>query len=174
MRTALISCIYAFFICVTICAGAILEAPAPAVRHQEVLGSGSQSAILGIIRKPQSRAVTGPCRMARAQGVKPADFSFANSYPLNRLLTPNGDRKNDTFVFRCYTAKDSAVTGKIFSIAGRKVAEMVIITNISTPPFYKDLEWDPNFGGNRVRGGIYIYQIEVESRAYTGTVVVIR
>ncbi len=133
MRTTLISYIYAFLICVTISAGAILEVP-----------------------------------------VKASDFSFADSRHLNRLLTPNGDGKNDVFVFRCYNPKDWAVTGKIFSIAGRNVAKMTIVTNTLTPNHYEDIKWDPNSEGNKVPGGIYIYQVRVGDYAYAGTVVVIR
>ena len=37
---------------------------------------------------------------------------------------------------------------------------------------YYDLEWDPSSG--HVPGGVYIYQIRLETKVYKGTITVIR
>ena len=109
-----------------------------------------------------------------------AASSLGHSIPLNKLVTPNGDKRNDTFIFRCYNPKDSAVEGKIFNMAGVEVAAMRLkqrSTGIPAAQYtygeYYDMEWDPNAGGHKP-GGIYLYQVRVETAVYKGTVAVIR
>jgi len=109
--------------------------------------------------------------------------ALGQSIALNRLVTPNGDHRNDTFIFRCFNPRDSAVEGKIFDLSGREVAIMrlkhrsngvnssIAIDNNSG--IYYDLEWNPNSGG-RHQGGTYIYQVRLETKVFKGTFVVIR
>lgn len=94
------------------------------------------------------------------------------STPMNRLVTPNGDGLNDTFVFRCHNPRDSGIDAKIFDLAGREIAVMSI-KRIGTSDFYYDYEWNPNSGG-KAGGGVYVYQVRVEQKVYKGTVIVIR
>ncbi|OIO02502.1 MAG: hypothetical protein AUJ51_06095 [Elusimicrobia bacterium CG1_02_56_21] len=91
---------------------------------------------------------------------------------MNRLITPNGDGRNDTFIFRCHNPRDSAVDAKIYDLSGREVATMRI-KSIGTSDFFYNYEWNPNSGG-RKEGGVYVYQIRVETKVYKGTIVVIR
>lgn len=106
----------------------------------------------------------------------PAAFCSASalglSYPLNRLVTPNGDGRNDTFVFRCSNPRDAGVDAKIYDLAGREIAIMRLKRS-GTADFYYDFEWDPNSGG-RAPGGTYVYQVQVEKKVYKGTLVVVR
>ncbi len=107
-----------------------------------------------------------------APGIVTANF-FADAYVSNRLVTPNGDGRNDTFVFKCYNPRDLFVSGKIFDLSGRQITEMRLI-NISMQDFSYDLEWNPDLSGSKIPGGVYIYQISAGGSHYTGTVVVTR
>lgn len=106
--------------------------------------------------------------------------ALGRSVALNRLVTPNNDQRNDFFIFRCYNPRDSAVDAKIYDLSGREVAQMSLRQrSTGTPPaesssgeFY-DLEWDPN-KGEKVPGGVYVYQVRMEEKVYKGTVVIIR
>ncbi len=110
-----------------------------------------------------------------------APSSLGQSIAMNRLVTPNGDGYNDTFVFRCHNPRDSAIEARIYDLAGREVARMRLkqrsngvpqaVDNVSG--IYYDLEWDPNSSG-RAPGGVYIYQIALEQKVYKGTVTLIR
>lgn len=110
-----------------------------------------------------------------------APASLGQSIAMTRMVTPNGDGYNDTFVFRCHNPRDSAIEARIYDLAGRVVAKMrlkqrsggvpPVVDNVSG--IYYDLEWDPNSGG-RAPGGIYIYQIALEQKVYKGTVTLIR
>lgn len=106
--------------------------------------------------------------------------SLGQSAALNRLVTPNGDGRNDTFIFRCHNPRDAGLEAKIFDLSGREVALMRLKQrSTGTPPSvsasgeYYDLEWNPNSDGKKA-GGVYIYQVSVETKVYKGTLVVIR
>lgn len=112
-----------------------------------------------------------------------AASALGESMVLNKLVTPNGDAKNDTFIFRCHNPRDSDVEGRIYDLSGREVAVMrlkqrsngvgssLVVDNSSG--IYYDLEWNPNSGG-RKPGGVYVYQVRLESKVFKGTLVVIR
>ena len=109
-----------------------------------------------------------------------AASSLGRSVPLNKLVTPNGDHMNDTFIFRCYNPKDSAIEAKIFNVAGAEVGKLTLkqrSTAASLAPYvygeYYDLEWNPNATG-KAPGGVYVYQIRMGTAVYKGTVAVIR
>jgi hypothetical protein len=101
-----------------------------------------------------------------------AAVTVGTSRALNRLVTPNRDFRNDTFVFRCYNPSELLVRGEIFDLKGRKVADMTL-KDISLTDSYYSMEWDPN-GGMRAAGGVYIYQVTVGENVLKGTIVVIR
>lgn len=109
-----------------------------------------------------------------------AASALGQSIALNKLVTPNGDKKNDTFIFRCHNPRDSDVEGKIYDLSGREVAVMRLKQRSELIPFpavstgiYYDLEWNPNSGG-RSPGGVYVYQVRLETKVFKGTLVVIR
>lgn len=101
-----------------------------------------------------------------------AASSLGRSIPLNKLVTPNHDGKNDYFVFRCYNPRDAAIEARIYDMAGREVAKMDLMAGDHSD-FYYDYRWDPN-SGSKKPGGVYLYQIRVETTVYKGTVAVIR
>ncbi|KAF0127545.1 MAG: hypothetical protein FD189_19 [Elusimicrobia bacterium] len=101
-----------------------------------------------------------------------AAVTVGSSRALSRLVTPNGDSRNDTFVFQCHNPSELLVKGEIFDLKGRKVADMTLKEISLTDSYYK-MEWNPNLG-MRAAGGVYIYQITVGETVIKGTVVVIR
>jgi hypothetical protein len=109
-----------------------------------------------------------------------ATSGLGRSIAMNRLVTPNGDHKNDAFIFRCYNPSDAAIDAKIYDLAGRQVATMRLKQQSRGVPAladpygeYYDLEWNPN-SGSRKPGGVYLYQVRVGTTVYKGTVTVIR
>jgi gliding motility-associated-like protein len=95
-------------------------------------------------------------------------FSADKSGLTNRLITPNGDGKNDTMVFIFDNPQDAGVKGRIYDMHGALVARM------TDGPVSNSLMWDGKAGGQVVPGGVYIYQIESQGNVYNGTVAVIR
>ena len=87
---------------------------------------------------------------------------------LNRLITPNGDGKNDTMVFIFDNPQEKAVKGRIYDLRGALVATM------GPGPVSNSLVWDAKSGGQVVPGGVYIYQLEADGTVYNGTVVVVK
>ncbi|MDA8131769.1 MAG: gliding motility-associated C-terminal domain-containing protein [Elusimicrobia bacterium] len=127
------------------------------------------------------------CLLAAAALAPASAFAAASalgeSKAMSRLVTPNGDGRNDTFIFRCHNPRDSAIEARIYDLHGGEVGKMRLRQRSNgSDPFagrddasgiYYDLEWDPNSGA-KVPGGVYMYQITVETKVYKGTVVVIR
>lgn len=106
--------------------------------------------------------------------------SLGLSAPMNRFITPNGDKRNDTFIFRCHNPRYAQVEGRIYDTSGREVAKLSLKQRDNGDPaipvdsgMYYDLEWNPNSGG-KAPGGVYIYQVLLETKVYKGTIVVIR
>lgn len=95
-------------------------------------------------------------------------FSADRSGLLNRMITPNGDGKNDTMVFIFDNPQNSDVKGKIYDLRGALVATM------QPGPVQNSLVWDAKSKGQVVPGGVYIYQLQSGSNVYNGTVVVVR
>ena len=98
--------------------------------------------------------------------------------PLGRVITPNGDQKNDKVFFCFDNFADSGVVGRVFTLLGSEVASM---TQVRTPlpgcpsgnlPQY--MTWDGRTSEGAVSGGMYVYRIEAEGKTYTGTLLVVR
>jgi hypothetical protein len=114
-----------------------------------------------------------------------ASFRFFG--PLSRIITPNGDGKNDQAFFCFDNPADSDASGKVYSLLGSEVASMgprltpsvngcVNTFGAGTFPGQSNqsLTWDGRSNGNVVRSGIYVYRITAELKAYTGTLIVVR
>ena len=95
-------------------------------------------------------------------------FSADQAGLTNRLITPNGDGKNDTMVFIFDNPQEQEVKGRIYDMRGALVARM------KPGPVGNSVIWDAKAGGQAVPGGVYIYQIEAQGKVYNGTVAVIR
>jgi hypothetical protein len=97
---------------------------------------------------------------------RPQAFNFNQAGVSNRLVTPNGDGKNDSVVFTFDNPRDSAVTVRILDIKGKQVAG-----DLPQGPISNSKSWTP---GPAVPGGVYIYQIESEGQVFTGTIVILK
>ena len=89
-------------------------------------------------------------------------------YP--RILTPNGDGFNDKAGFHFDNPEDLPVSGTIFDLSGARVASLAPGQGTDAATF---LVWDgKDTSGQKVPGGIYIYEIEYQGKHATGTVAV--
>lgn len=107
----------------------------------------------------------------------PGGFRFFG--PLSRVITPNGDQRNDLAFFCFDNPADSDVIGKVYTLLGAEVASMSprASTGSSACPggFIPQLvTWDGRAAGGVVRSGVYVYRITSEGRSYTGTLLVVR
>ena len=119
-----------------------------------------------------------------AVGVFAQTATFRFYGPLSRIVTPNGDGKNDLAVFCFENPADSDASGKIYSLLGSEVASLgprttpslagcpagVFAPGLSN----QSLAWDGRSNGNVVRSGVYIYRITAELKVYSGTLIVVR
>lgn len=99
--------------------------------------------------------------------------------PLARVLTPNGDGRNDMLFFCFDNPGDSELSGKVFTLLGAEIATMAPRSSsagTSCPGgFLPQLTtWDGRSTGGTVASGLYVYRITAEGRAFTGTFLVVR
>lgn len=109
--------------------------------------------------------------------------------PLSRVLTPNGDGRNDMAYFCFDNPSDSDASGKIYGLLGAEVSAMgprqivsgsgpytpscpAPLNGIGAPVQY--LTWDGRSNGATVHSGIYVYRITAETKVYSGTLIVVR
>jgi hypothetical protein len=107
-------------------------------------------------------------------------FRFAG--PLARVITPNGDGRNDLMFF-CYdNPSDGDVSGKIYTLLGAEVASTGPRTAAAgtacpgglLPGSAQYSTWDGRSAGSVVRSGVYVYRISAEGRTFSGTLLVVR
>jgi len=103
-----------------------------------------------------------------AMGARVRTQGFAFGGVTNRVLTPNGDGKNDSCTFQFANPRDSAGTIKIYDLRGHEVASIAINSGDTSE------KWDGRSGGQVVSTGVYVYVIRIEDAAVSGTVVVIK
>ncbi|MFI5346995.1 MAG: hypothetical protein ACHQ51_11535 [Elusimicrobiota bacterium] len=121
-----------------------------------------------------------------AVGVFAQSAAFRFFGPLSRIITPNGDGKNDQVFFCFDNPSDSDASGKVYSLLGSEVATMgprltpsvAGCAAAGTPQFpgtsNQSLTWDGRSNGSVVRSGVYIYRITAELKVYSGTLIVVR
>lgn len=114
-----------------------------------------------------------------AAGLAAQDGGFRFFGPLGRVITPNGDEKND-FAFFCFdNVSDSGVVGRVYTLLGAEVASMSPVRAAlpgcpGDPNFKQYMTWDGRTSEGVVRGGVYVYRIEAEGRTYAGALLVVR
>lgn len=86
----------------------------------------------------------------------------------NRIITPNGDHRNDEAVFRFSNPRDAAGTLRIYDRGGHEAAFIEI------PAGALSASWDGRRGGQAAASGVYLYVLTVEEKTVSGTVVVVR
>jgi hypothetical protein len=99
--------------------------------------------------------------------------------PLSRVITPNGDRKNDIAFFCFDNPSSNGIVGRIYTMLGTEVAATGPRTaaGASACPtgFNREfVTWDGKSNGSPVRSGVYVYRLEIEGKIHTGTVLVVR
>ncbi|MBI3298550.1 MAG: gliding motility-associated C-terminal domain-containing protein [Elusimicrobia bacterium] len=95
-----------------------------------------------------------------------ATFDLSNI--TTRVITPNGDGKNDLMIMLFDNPKGASVSGSIFDLRGAKVASM------APGPNPDSLQWDGMMNGKPVTSGVYVYQVEGDGKLFNGTCVVAR
>lgn len=104
--------------------------------------------------------------------------------PLARVITPNGDGRNDVAFF-CYdNPSDGDVSGRIYTLLGAEVASTAPRMQVQAgvpacpggllPGSAQYSTWDGRAAGSTVRSGVYVYRISAEGRSYSGTLLVVR
>ncbi|MBI3566027.1 MAG: gliding motility-associated C-terminal domain-containing protein [Elusimicrobia bacterium] len=101
-----------------------------------------------------------------AAGVRPLGFTFNGVS--NRVVTPNGDGRNDNVAFRFSNPRDAAGSVKIYDVRGRLVASLGINPGDAVEV------WDARSNGAVVPSGLYIFVISVDGATTSGAVAVIR
>ena len=97
-----------------------------------------------------------------------SSIAVTRVYP--RIITPNGDGWNDKVIFQFDNPQLLPLSGKIYDISGSFVADCVAGPNTDS-----SLSWDgKDSGGRSVPGGIYLYQVDLQGSAITGSIVVAR
>jgi len=119
-----------------------------------------------------------------AVGVLAQTAGFRWFGPLSRLITPNGDGKNDVAFFCFDNPADSDVSGKVYSLLGSEVAAFGPRQQVfagapacpagATAAPVQYLTWDGRSNGSLVRSGVYVYRISAEQKVYSGTLIVVR
>lgn len=99
--------------------------------------------------------------------------------PLARVITPNGDQRNDLAFFCFDNPSDSDVSGKVFTLLGSELASLgarASTAGSACPGGFlpQRLTWDGRAGGAFVRSGVYVYRITAEGRSFAGTLLVVR
>ncbi|MDD5656589.1 MAG: hypothetical protein PHF00_04970 [Elusimicrobia bacterium] len=103
--------------------------------------------------------------------------------PLSRVVTPNGDGRNDHAVLCFDDPGESEVSGRVYSLLGTFVADFsplrIVAPGASGCPtgamnkqYY--ITWDGKSGGAAVRSGVYIYQVRAEGRSFRGSLLVVK
>lgn len=90
------------------------------------------------------------------------------SGPSNRVVTPNGDGRNDTAHFTFTNPRDAAGTLRIFDRLGRE------LHSASINPGGTTASWDGRASGVTVATGVYIYVLTVDQTTRSGSLLVVR
>ena len=114
-------------------------------------------------------------------GLRAQTSGFKFYGPLARVITPNGDQRNDVAFFCFENPADSEVAGRIYTLLGHEVASTTSRLNSAGSACPQGasvnsqrVTWDGVSNGSRVRSGVYVYRIEAEGRVFAGTLLVVR
>jgi len=95
-----------------------------------------------------------------------ATFDLSNI--TTRVITPNGDGRNDVTIMIFDNPKGTSVSGRIYDLRGAFVADM------AAGPQPDSLQWDGKMNGTVVTSGVYVYQVKGDGKTFNGTFVVAR
>lgn len=112
--------------------------------------------------------------------------------PLSRVLTPNGDQKNDIAILCFDNPQDLEVSARVYTLLGARVADMSgKISKATAPPVPGAIGpvacpggalpnspqyvfWDGRAEGSTVKSGVYVYHVKAEGLTFSGTLLVVR
>ena len=108
--------------------------------------------------------------MAAGIGVQPSAraLGFTFNGVSNRLITPNGDGRNDNVYFSFTNPRDAGGSVKIYDVRGRCVATLTV-----NPGDAFEI-WDARVNGAVAPAGVYVFVVNVEGATYSGTLAVVR
>lgn len=120
-----------------------------------------------------------------AVGVFAQTAGFRWVGPWSRILTPNGDGRNDVAYFCFDDPADSDASGKVYSLLGSEVATLgprqqatgalgAVCGTGALPNSMQFLTWDGRSNGSVVHSGVYLYRVSAEQKVYSGTLIVVR
>ncbi|MDE2290536.1 MAG: gliding motility-associated C-terminal domain-containing protein, partial [Elusimicrobia bacterium] len=95
-----------------------------------------------------------------------ATFDISNI--TTRVITPNGDGRNDEMLMLFDNPNHADISGKVFDLRGAFVSDM------KPGPQPDSLQWDGMMNGKPVTSGVYIYQVSGDGKMFNGTCVVAR
>lgn len=129
----------------------------------------------------QMIAMTAAAMLAGLGLILAQSGGFRFDGPLGRVLTPNGDLRNDE-AFICFgNPSDSDVEVRIYTLWGAEVARPAQIRSAlaACPPLgigagSQHAKWDGRSSGSFVKSGVYVYQVKAEGRTFSGTFLVVR
>jgi hypothetical protein len=106
--------------------------------------------------------------------LRSSEFNLSQLTP-RKIFTPNGDGINDEIILFLENPRDSIISqAKIYDITGAEVSDFeqgIIVGERGIV----SLKWNgKDKQGSTVRSGIYVYQIQAESKVINGTIVVAR
>ncbi len=102
-----------------------------------------------------------------------SSIALLESIP-GKVFTPNGDGVNDRFILVIENASGSIFSQKsVYDLRGNEVADLQVLGDETAARAV--FIWDGrNQSGDIVRSGVYIYQLQAESKIINGTIVVAR
>jgi len=96
-------------------------------------------------------------------------FEIKNEWIYPKIITPNGDNRNDRFFIRFTNPYDNEIQAAVYSLRGTKIAVLPIAA--TEDYFY----WDgTDTSGNTVDAGAYLFQVSGEGEIFNGVVIVAR
>lgn len=137
-------------------------------------GAGFIPVVSGHDAPSRSLTLTSPhfgdYQIRQAPAAAPdGDFVLTSVRP--RIITPNGDGRNDMIFFFYDNPRREAVRLRILNLSGARVAEPSRPGATAAP----SMVWDGrDDSGRKVPSGAYVYVVEAGRKRMTGTVVVAR
>jgi len=97
-----------------------------------------------------------------------SDQLFAGTHLESKIVTPGSSTFRTLRIYFKSSAASGRIRAKVFNLQSDLIKELTV-QNLGDQFL---AEWDGRDSHNQVRQGIYLYQIEIDGRAYNGSFVV--